>query len=85
MTNKNERIRRRVEHLAPACMAFFMSALVSAIVTILNTGLDSAVLGRWASAWSIALPVAVFAAYATRPLALKTAIVIASAMERRHD
>lgn len=85
MTNKIERIRRRADQFVPACMALFMSALVSAIVTILNTGFDSGILGRWASAWSIALPVAVFAAYATRPLAFKTAALIAAAMERRRD
>ena len=39
-----------------------MSGLVAFIVTLINTGLDSDLIGRWLIAWSLAFPVAWFAA-----------------------
>lgn len=39
-----------------------MSALVALIVTIVNTGANSGLAGRWFIAWSLAYPVAWFAA-----------------------
>ncbi|MEM7327956.1 MAG: DUF2798 domain-containing protein [Pseudomonadota bacterium] len=46
-----------------------MSALVALIVTIVNTGLDGALGGRWLVAWSLAYPVAWFAALIWGPSA----------------
>ena len=71
-----------MQRLLPGCMAFYMSALVSAVVTIVNTGVGDGVLLRALSAWSLALPVAIIAAYLTRPLAMATARVLSGVFVR---
>lgn len=73
--------RRATEELAqrvfPACLAFFMSGLVSAVVTAINTGLMGGFVWRWLGAWALALPVAVTAAYLVRPVAWRLARTVA--------
>ncbi|MEL6413873.1 MAG: DUF2798 domain-containing protein [Pseudomonadota bacterium] len=48
-----------------------MSALVALIVTMVNTGIDSALGERWFIAWCLAYPVAWFAALIWGPSARK--------------
>ena len=71
-----------MQRLLPGCMAFYMSALVSAVVTVVNTGVGDGVLLRALSAWSLALPVAVVAAYLTRPIAMATARMLSRVVAR---
>ena len=46
-----------------------MSALVAFIVTLINTGWDGGLFGRWLVAWCLAYPVAWFAALIWGPSA----------------
>ena len=46
-----------------------MSALVALIVTMVNTGLEGDLFGRWLVAWCLAYPVAWFAALIWGPSA----------------
>ena len=71
-----------MQRLLPGCMAFYMSALVSAVVTVVNTGIGDGLLLRALSAWSLALPVAVVAAYLTRPLAMASARMLSRLVAR---
>jgi len=71
----------RVERLLPACMAFFMSALVTATAVAVNSASMSGFGGAFVRAWSLSLPVAVFAAYLTKPLALRLARVLSAVHE----
>ena len=48
-----------------------MSALVALIVTMVNTGIDRGLGGRWLFAWCLAYPVAWFAALIWGPSARK--------------
>ena len=48
-----------------------MSALVALIVTMVNTGIDGGLGKRWLVAWSLAYPVAWFAALIWGPSARK--------------
>ena len=48
-----------------------MSALVAFIVTLINTGVDAGLFQRWLIAWSLAYPVAWFAALIWGPSARK--------------
>jgi len=70
----------RVERLLPACMAFFMSALVTATAVAVNLPSMSGFGRAFLHAWALSLPVAVFAAYVTRPLALRLARVLSSGL-----
>jgi hypothetical protein len=73
----NDPLQTRALRLMPATLAFFMSAFVAAVVTAINTGIDAQLLSRWLKAWAIALPAAILAAYAFRPLAWRLALSIA--------
>lgn len=73
----------RAQRLLPATLATCMSAFVAAVVTVINTGLDAGFALRWLKAWAIALPAAVLAVYAFRPLAWRMALWIVRAMPRR--
>ena len=57
-------------------MSFGMSVLVVAVAVAVNTGFDSGLLKRWFSAWSIAFPVAWFAAFLWGPTARRLASMI---------
>ena len=54
-----------------------MSAFVALVVTAINTGVDAQLVARWLHAWRLALPAAIVAAYLFRPLAWRTAFVLA--------
>ncbi|TXH66522.1 MAG: DUF2798 domain-containing protein [Lysobacteraceae bacterium] len=73
----------RAQRLLPATLATCMSAFVAAVVTAINTGLDPGFVLRWLKAWAIALPAAVLAAYAFRPLAWRMALWVVRAMPHR--
>lgn len=63
----------RVERLLPGCMALFMSALVTATATLVHAPRWQGFAAAFFAAWSLSLPVAVVAAYLTRPLARRLA------------
>lgn len=67
----------RAQRLLPATLATCMSAFVAAVVTAINTGIDGGLALRWLKAWAIALPAAIIAAYAFRPLAMRMARLLA--------
>lgn len=73
----------RAQRWLPAVLATFMSAFVAAVVTALNTGIDPALPLRWLRAWMVALPAAILAAYAFRPLAWRIALVLSRLGETR--
>ena len=56
-------------------MAFFMSLLMSGMITSLNTGFGDmggvGFISRWARAWVIAFPVAFLVAVGSRPIVMK--------------
>jgi hypothetical protein len=68
---------RRAQAWFPALLATAMSAFVALVVTAINTGVDVGLAGRWWHAWTLALPAAIVAAYAFRPLAWRLASVLA--------
>jgi hypothetical protein len=70
----------RVERLLPACMAFFMSALVTATAVAVNSASMAGFGSAFLHAWALSLPVAVFAAYVTRPIALRLARLLATGL-----
>lgn len=76
-------IQTRAQRLMPAALACCMSAFVAAVVTAINTGIDAALLLRWLKAWAIALPAAILAAYAFRPVAWRLALLLARVGTRR--
>jgi hypothetical protein len=78
-------IAKRTQTLLPATLATFMSAFVAAVVTAINTGIDGDFALRWLKAWGIALPAAILAAYAFRPLASRLARALASRFMPRDD
>ena len=64
--------RRFIWRLLHTCLlSGGMSALVALIVTIINTGIDQNLGGRWFLAWCIAFPVAWAAALVWGPSARK--------------
>jgi Protein of unknown function (DUF2798) len=69
----------RAQRLLPAMLAICMSMFVAALVTAINTGLDPGFVSRWLKALAIAMPAAIFAAYAFRPLAWRMAMWLARA------
>jgi hypothetical protein len=79
------RIAAATQRFLPATLATFMSAFVAAVVTAINTGVDGDFAIRWLKAWGIALPAAIVAAYAFRPLALRLARALASRFTPRDD
>jgi Protein of unknown function (DUF2798) len=77
------RIAAMTQRLLPATLATFMSAFVAGVVTAINTGVEQGFPLRWLQAWSIALPAAIVAVYAFRPLALRLARTLASLVAAR--
>lgn len=65
-----------VDRLIPGCMAFFMSALVTATATYVNSATVAGFATVFLHAWTVSLPVAIAAAYLTRPLALRLALAL---------
>ena len=52
-------------------MSFLMSAFMSGVITLINTGFDSAYFARWGHAWLLATPCAFVVAYFARPVVLR--------------
>ena len=71
-----------VDRLLPGCMAFFMSALVTCTATWVNSPSMAGVAVAFLRAWAVSLPVAVVAAYLTRPLALRVAKAMSMCIAR---
>lgn len=80
---QDDRLQARASRLMPATLACCMSAFVAAVVTAINTGIDAELLLRWLKAWAIALPAAILAAYAFRPLAWRLALSLARVGAKR--
>ena len=59
-------------------MAFGMSAIMSVVVTIVNTGIEGNFFIRYFNSWTFAFPVAIVAAFIMAPLAKILANNIAS-------
>jgi Protein of unknown function (DUF2798) len=70
-------VQRRAHRWQPAFQATGMSAFVALVVTAINTGVDPQLVARWLHAWRLALPAAIAAAYLFRPLAWRTALLLA--------
>lgn len=64
-------------HHTPVLFAFLMSgtmaAIVSAVVVVINTGIDAAVVGRWLSSYVIAWPVAFVSLFFLKDKVMKLA------------
>ena len=71
-----------VDRLLPGCMAFFMSAFVTCTATWVNSASMAGVAVAFLRAWAVSLPVAVVAAYLTRPLALRVAKAMSMCIAR---
>lgn len=71
-----------VDRLLPGCMAFFMSALVTATATCVNSATLAEFATAFLRAWTVSLPVAIAAAYLTRPLALRLASALSVCLVR---
>ncbi|TBR13370.1 MAG: DUF2798 domain-containing protein [Lysobacter sp.] len=69
-------VTARALRLLPGLLAIGMSSFVAAVVTLVNTGLDAGLAGRWLRAWALACPAAIVAAYALRPVAWRCALSI---------
>ena len=69
MTSKPNSLIWRLIHTG--ILSGGMSALVALIVTMVNTGIDGELGGRWFVAWCLAYPVAWFAALIWGPSARK--------------
>jgi branched-subunit amino acid transport protein len=62
----------------PAVIAFFMSFMMSGVITAINLGLPSDFLWQWAKAWAIAYPLAAMAAFVSAgPARAITAFIVA--------
>ena len=48
-------------------MGFGMSLLMTLIITYINTGMDNEYINRFFKAWSVSLPIAIFAALILGP------------------
>lgn len=59
--------------LLPACQALFMSALVTMVAVAVNAPPGAALIAAYGRAWAVTLPVAIVAAYITRPLSSRLA------------
>lgn len=81
-TPPSDPVHARAQRLLPAALAACMSAFVAAVVTSINIGIDAQFARHWLKAWAIALPAAVIAAYAFRPLAWRMALWAARATMR---
>lgn len=68
--------------LVPGCMAFFMSALVTGTTSCVNATRLSDIARDFLHAWMVTLPVAIAAAYLTRPAAIRLASIIAHCLNR---
>lgn len=71
-----------VDRLMPGCMALFMSALVTATATCVNSATATEFATAFLRAWTVSLPVAVVAAYLTRSLALRVAEALSACFAR---
>lgn len=70
-------VAARAGRIQPALLAAFMSCMVSGVVTLVNTGIDSAYPLRWLKAWALAAPIAIVAAYLARGPAARLALRLA--------
>ncbi len=70
-------VELRAQRLLPGLLTTGMSAFVALVVTIVNTGVDRALLARWLLAWLLAWPAAIVAAYGWRPIAWRLALRMA--------
>lgn len=62
----------------PAVIAFFMSFMMSGVITAINLGLPSDFLWQWAKAWAIAYPLAAMAAFVSAgPARAITSFIVA--------
>jgi hypothetical protein len=68
--------------LVPGCMAFFMSALVTGTASCVNAASLSDIARDFLRAWMVTLPVAIVAAYLTRPAAMRLASILAHYFDR---
>lgn len=63
-------------------MALCMSALVTATATSVNSATVAGFMAAFLRAWAVSLPVAVVAAYLTRPWAWRLALALSACLVR---
>jgi hypothetical protein len=73
----------KAKYIFPVIMAFFMTILMTAVITFINLGFPSNYFSQWAKAFLAAWPLASLVAFLAVPLARYITLIMVDIIERK--